>query len=695
MMQPSLIIGGSGGGNGAPGKSAYQLAVDNGFVGTLDDWLLSLDGDDGASAYAIAVAEGFAGSQSDWIESLKGEAGVGLTNRGSFATGSTYSPSDYVFAAGTSSPTSMFICQSPEPFVASVAPAADSTRWVEFSAPAGAAGIDGKSVELRKTATAIQQRQVPDGDWVDLVLLADLKGIHGINGKSVELRKTATAIQSRETEGAWGDLVLLSEITGAAGRDGIDGANLAVTGMSAVSIPTAITAIRVGGYYAAGDGGAGLYKAVGSQPSHAGKFQSADGRWWELTYTMYVNAASFGAKPDATSTFDSAPALNNATDFLVAKGGGYLDVSPGMHWIGAEVTLKSRVIIRGAGPRVSWFNRLAAYLGDLFKTQDFDTLWTGNTAGGPNRFGLERMTINGQKDQVADATGWNIRIYGRAYIIKDVESEYCAAGGFYSRWGGTSAAWDNDSTDSIMESVIDGFRVQFSKEWPVFDGPHDSQISAMIVSMSRHNRTALAGSATFEIGTRAGGCQFVGLHVWGDSPEWALVNKATGVSLTDLVVDDARPGGGLLQQLGSECLISGRGLQYGTDGIKGIQIGGTGYAARGNRIAMVLTATPTVALDFANDGGNDIDLTVNAPTSTANFSGTRSANTTLRYAERGDGAGATDYLSVFGSLKVQKQTVQFLPRSGTPTETWEAGLVYYDASTNKLRLYNGTTWVDL
>lgn len=35
--------------NGATGKSAYEIAVDNGFVGTESDWLLSLDGTNGTN----------------------------------------------------------------------------------------------------------------------------------------------------------------------------------------------------------------------------------------------------------------------------------------------------------------------------------------------------------------------------------------------------------------------------------------------------------------------------------------------------------------------------------------------------------------------------------------------------------------------------------------------------------------------
>lgn len=60
---------------GLPGKSAYQVAVDNGFEGTEDEWLASLVGDDGKSAYELAVQEGYVGTLSEWLASLVGPQG--------------------------------------------------------------------------------------------------------------------------------------------------------------------------------------------------------------------------------------------------------------------------------------------------------------------------------------------------------------------------------------------------------------------------------------------------------------------------------------------------------------------------------------------------------------------------------------------------------------------------------------------
>lgn len=56
-------------------NSAYKIAVEHGFVGTVEDWLTSLKGEPGKSAYDIAVECGFTGTKEEWLTSLKGEPG--------------------------------------------------------------------------------------------------------------------------------------------------------------------------------------------------------------------------------------------------------------------------------------------------------------------------------------------------------------------------------------------------------------------------------------------------------------------------------------------------------------------------------------------------------------------------------------------------------------------------------------------
>ena len=99
---------GVAGPRGEKGYSAYELAVKNGYTGTEEEWLKSLqgpqgvkgdtgaagpagnngadgkagadgadgkDGADGLSAYEIAVQRGFNGNEDAWLQSLKGPQG--------------------------------------------------------------------------------------------------------------------------------------------------------------------------------------------------------------------------------------------------------------------------------------------------------------------------------------------------------------------------------------------------------------------------------------------------------------------------------------------------------------------------------------------------------------------------------------------------------------------------------------------
>src|SRR5690606_5536677 len=85
-----------------------------------------------------------------------------------------------------------------------------------------------------------------------------------------------------------------------------------VTAVQLANIPQALDFIRTAGYYSTGDGGAALYKRVASEPSHAGKIQSADGAWWELAEEV-LSVSMFGARgngtDDDTSAFIAAASL--------------------------------------------------------------------------------------------------------------------------------------------------------------------------------------------------------------------------------------------------------------------------------------------------------------------------------------------------------------------------------------------------
>ena len=98
---------------GEPGKSAYELALDNGFEGSLEEYLESLIGEPGAdaegtpgkSAYELALDNGFEGSVQEYLAELKGEPGQGLFYdvNGSAVEKSLYDdrPAGFKFATAT------------------------------------------------------------------------------------------------------------------------------------------------------------------------------------------------------------------------------------------------------------------------------------------------------------------------------------------------------------------------------------------------------------------------------------------------------------------------------------------------------------------------------------------------------------------------------------------------------------------
>lgn len=110
--------------------------------------------------------------------------------------------------------------------------------------------------------------------------------------------------------------------------DGTFGGNNVVTQADAtVMTVSSLKNIRTAGYSAAGDGGGALYKRAVSEPSHLGKFQSADGGWWELAENE-ITLEMFGGKADgaivgtSVTGTDNLAAMNAALAYGRANYGG-------------------------------------------------------------------------------------------------------------------------------------------------------------------------------------------------------------------------------------------------------------------------------------------------------------------------------------------------------------------------------------
>lgn len=274
---------------GAPGKSAYQLWLDQGNTGTYADYYASLKGPRGDDAsdtqVAIAVSQYLSANPP-----ANGENGQDATPEQIASAVTAYLQANPPAAGQNATPTQIaaavneWLTTNPpakgEPGIqgipgqngqdatdaqvaANVAtyltsyppaqgqPGANASDQQVASAVSTYLGShpvsDGKSIEIQVSGGQIQTRQT-GGQWTNLISLAALTGASGnpgADGKQVELQKTSTAIQWRLASGTFADLVLLSAITGPQGNPGIQG-NPGNAGAAATITAGTVSKLAVG-----------------------------------------------------------------------------------------------------------------------------------------------------------------------------------------------------------------------------------------------------------------------------------------------------------------------------------------------------------------------------------------------------------------------------------------------------------------
>lgn len=231
------------------GKSAYDIAVDNGYVGSVDDWLASLKGKDGLngsngldgrSAYQVAVSKGYVGSETDWLTSLIGKDGRdglpgadgtnGLDGRdGRDGTNGTNGTNGLNGVDGLDGKSAYQIAVE-NGYTGSISQWLASLKGDKGDPGAndvdGAVGLDGKSAYQ----SALENGFVgTEAEWLASLKGADgtngTNGVNGTNGSDGSDGQSAYALAVSlgfvGTEAEW--LLSLKGADGTNGRDGRDG----------------------------------------------------------------------------------------------------------------------------------------------------------------------------------------------------------------------------------------------------------------------------------------------------------------------------------------------------------------------------------------------------------------------------------------------------------------------------------------
>jgi hypothetical protein len=178
-------------------KDLYQLWLEAGHEGTLDDFLLTFKGDQGDSNYQLWLDDGNEGTLEDFFATLHGK--------------------DIELRLSETHIQWKYVQDGEE-------------TWTNLIARED---LKGDEIQIGVTETHIIWKYSNETIWNNLIALAE---ITGPQGEAVMLQANATHIQWKyESDADWTDLVALDDITGADGVAGIDGVSIVWQGSLAAA----------------------------------------------------------------------------------------------------------------------------------------------------------------------------------------------------------------------------------------------------------------------------------------------------------------------------------------------------------------------------------------------------------------------------------------------------------------------------
>ena len=217
----------------------------------------------------------------------------------------------------------------------------------------------------------------------------------------------------------------------------------------------------------------------------------------------------------------------NAAISALAGTGGRVNLGPGV-WRARDIIERSGVYLHGEGPGATILRTLPGSNADLVRTDGFAALTGGTSQAGPRDFGIESMTLDGNRGQ--NAVGWPLRIYGSAFRLRDVEIRDGASGGLWSEWG---------TGGQHMAAWVSDFEIRgCGGDAVVWGGPHDTRFVSGEIAKNNGRGVVTRGNATSE--------KFLDVHTWGDEhtvgwhlskPAYASDCQAEGATQANVVLN--------------------------------------------------------------------------------------------------------------------------------------------------------------
>lgn len=272
---------------------------------------------------------------------------------------------------------------------------------------------------------------------------------------------------------------------------------------------------------------------------------------------------------------------------------GIVDLGHDDHVADASLIMRSGVTLRGSGT-LSLANGVND---DLIRTEGFAELTGSGRRGGPTKWRIEGLTLDGNRAH--NASGRCLRAYAYDYDVKGVDFKNGASGNVYSENGGGGADMECRWEDFKLYDPADG------TDNMVWLGPNDSQFEKGIVARTG----ATSGGGGIRTGGGGAALQLTDVHVYGPHRTgWNLAEQALlancegeGALETDLLV------------LKSGTVVIG-GQFFGDRthaGVVGIQLGDANHFV-GQCIVNTYSsgyAAGSFAIRYRNAGYNSVCLT--------------------------------------------------------------------------------------